>query len=168
MMDQDLLQPLRDIHLPVEPGWWPPAIGWWLLALLLAVALAWAIRRLLARWRRFRPMRTARALYRELAAEFQAQRISPTHYVHGTNELLKRFAVHGARDQAMGPESGARWLHYLDERYGQAAFSRGAGRCLGSERFQRNITFDPEALDKLIGRFFARECARCWRWTHRS
>ena len=62
----------------------------------------------------------------------------------------------------IGPQSGERWLRYLDARYGQAAFSRGPGRCLGSERFRREFTVDA-ALDDLIGRFLARECARCWR-----
>ena len=27
--------PLRDIHLPGEISWWPLAIGWWLLPLLI-------------------------------------------------------------------------------------------------------------------------------------
>ena len=40
--------PLRDIHLPEPVGWWPPAIGWWLLpvcVLGLIVLLIWLIRR---------------------------------------------------------------------------------------------------------------------------
>src|SRR5690606_36013348 len=31
--------PLRGIHLPVEPQWWPPAPGWWLLGGLVLAAL---------------------------------------------------------------------------------------------------------------------------------
>ncbi len=164
-MDQPLLQQLRDIHLPAVPGWWPPAIGWWLLALVLAGILAWMIRRLAGRWRRFRPARTARTLYRELARELRCGSISPAQYVHRTNELLKRFALHGRQDHSVGPESGERWLRYLDGRYGQAAFSHGPGRCLGTERFRPEVAVDAEALDRLINRFLALECGRCWRWT---
>ena len=207
-MDESVLQQLRDIHLPVAPGWWPPAIGWWLLAILVAGVLAWMIWWLGARWRRFRPARTARALYRGISQELRSGSISPTRYVHQTNELLKRFVLHegqlharGARsrlpaeaflargapsrspaegsflrgagpsrspaegsDHSIGSESGDGWLRYLDGRYGQAAFSRGPGRCLGTERFRRDVVVDAEALDGLINRFFARECARCWRW----
>ena len=207
-MDESLLQQLRDIHLPTVPGWWPPAIGWWLLAIVVAGALAWMIWWLGARWRRFRPARTARALYRGISQELRSGSISPTRYVHQTNELLKRFVLHegqlharGARsrlpaeaflargapsrspaegsflrgagpsrspaegsDHSIGSESGDGWLRYLDGRYGQAAFSRGPGRCLGTERFRRDVVVDAEALDGLINRFFARECARCWRW----
>ena len=263
-MDESLLQQLRDVHLPTVPGWWPPAIGWWLLAIVVAGVLAWMIWWLGARWRRFRPARTARALYRGISQELRSGSISPTRYVHQTNELLKRFVLHegqlhargarsrlpaeaflarGARsrspaeaflargapsrspaeaflargdpsrspaeaflargdpsrspaeaflargdpsrspaegsflrgagpsrspaegsDHSIGSESGDGWLRYLDGRYGQAAFSRGPGRCLGTERFRRDVVVDAEALDGLINRFFARECARCWRW----
>ena len=44
--------PLRDIHLPQPPGWWPPAPGWWLLATIVIVLLAWLLLVLWRRWRK--------------------------------------------------------------------------------------------------------------------
>lgn len=163
-MNPELLKQLRDIHLPAEPGWWPPAIGWWLLALALATATAWLAWRLVARWRRYRPARTARALYRAVSRDLDAGTITPVQYLHRTSELLKRVAIHSAQDLATAGQSGDDWLHYLDARYGQLAFSRGPGRCLGADRFRRDPEPDTRFLDSLIDRFFARECARFWRF----
>ena len=39
MNPQDPLAQLRDIHLPEPVSWWPPAPGWWLLAVLVLIAL---------------------------------------------------------------------------------------------------------------------------------
>jgi cbb3-type cytochrome oxidase subunit 3 len=39
--------PLKDIHLPEAISWWPPAIGWWLLLVLIPLTvfiLVWAYR----------------------------------------------------------------------------------------------------------------------------
>ena len=40
MAPEELLQGLRDIQLPESVPFWPPAPGWWLLALLLAASLS--------------------------------------------------------------------------------------------------------------------------------
>ena len=162
-VNPDVLQQLRDIHLPAQPGWWPPAIGWWVLAAFLAALLTWLAIRLVRRWQRFRPTRIAERMYRGIADELRAGAISPPEYAHQTNELLKRFAIHGLTDRAIAHESGERWLRYLDERYGQQAFTRGAGRCLGGARFRPDFTVDSVALDDLVRRFLARERRRFWR-----
>ena len=54
----DLL--LRDIHEPLAPSWWPPAPGWWLVALVLLAAVAWGGWR---RWRRRRRHLAAQRLF---------------------------------------------------------------------------------------------------------
>ena len=28
-MNEIDLSGLKDIHIPIEPSWWPPALGWW-------------------------------------------------------------------------------------------------------------------------------------------
>lgn len=35
--------PLRDIHLPETIGWFPPAIGWWLLIIFVPIISYFAI-----------------------------------------------------------------------------------------------------------------------------
>ena len=139
MMQADPLRQLRGIHLPAEPGWWPPAPGWWLLAALALAALIWAFWATSARWRRFGPARTARALCRNAYLEAQAGSLSAAQYLHRINELLKRFVIHSIADASARPLSGDPWLRYLDRRYGQAAFTRGAGRWLGAQRFRPGL-----------------------------
>lgn len=138
---------LRDIHLPGQPSWWPPAPGWWLLAALAAIALvliwrAWAGRRHRARLQR--------ALHDELVA-LRSERPGAAAQVAAMSLLLrraaKRYAPHALtlRDQA--------WLEFLDGDDGARPFSQGAGRLLLDGPYRRDL--DPaeaEALAALIER----------------
>ena len=75
----DPLSALRDIHMPPEPGLWPPAPGWWLLALLLLLLAGG-----LAIWRsraarRSRPQREALRALAALRTALAAGEASPSH-----------------------------------------------------------------------------------------
>ena len=75
------LDQLRDIHLPEPISWWPPAPGWWILALASSVLLAWLLRFLYRRYKAKHYRRQALAQLKELqelhaASDSQDQAIS--------------------------------------------------------------------------------------------
>ncbi|RLA40856.1 MAG: hypothetical protein DRR06_16870 [Gammaproteobacteria bacterium] len=71
--NQDPLAQLRDIQLPEAVGWWPPAPGWWVLALVLILSTAFAIRYLVARRRRLQFRRQAKQLLSQCWATYQGE-----------------------------------------------------------------------------------------------
>ncbi|CAM5584234.1 hypothetical protein RLIN73S_01350 [Rhodanobacter lindaniclasticus] len=82
---------LRDIHLPAEPSWWPPAPGWWLLgvlALLALAGLAWLWRR------RHRARQRERRILGELDRLVQRHRQDGDRaaLLGGMHQLLRRVA----------------------------------------------------------------------------
>ncbi len=153
-MQQDLLQQLRDIHLPSEPSWWPPAPGWWLVTLLVLILVFWGIRTLRHAWRRRQPIKLARSYYADVYAAFQQGDIDGGTYLNRTNELLKRLYIHGIGDDGARSASDAEWLEYLDGKLGTPGFSSGPGRQLGNQRFRPEPDADPEALHPLVVRLF--------------
>ncbi len=129
--------PLRDIHLPAPVGWWPPALGWWLLAaLVLAAAALYGLR-----YYRSRHKRAAlRAIARVRAAlEQGAEPVACLQYV---STILRRFAMtsaarDGAPERDVAGLIGERWLRYLDGRWDRTDFSAGLGKRLLAAPYAR-------------------------------
>ena len=153
-MQPDLLQQLRDIHLPAAPGWWPPAPGWWVLAALLAAGLAFLAYLTWQAIRRRRPIRAAQRCYEGVFGAWQRHEIDAATYLHQTNELLKRLFIHGLQDDGARPLSDGDWLTYLDTHGGGNGFRQGPGRQLGNQRFQPRPEADPDTLHPLVRRVF--------------
>lgn len=154
-MTPDLLQQLRDIHLPAEaPGWWPPAPGWWLLAAMGLLVTVLALRALMQHLRRQRPVKHAARLYRELYRSYSAGELAAADYLHESNELLKRLMIYGLGVHAARSANGEPWLALLDAQARSDAFSRGPGRALGNQRFRAAPEADIAALHAVLERFF--------------
>ena len=141
--------PLRDIHEPAAPPWWPPAPGWWIVAGIVLLAAAWRAWR---RWRRVRARRLAERLFDEAVAAAS----TPTARIAAMSELLRRAARR--RDPAADALAGADWLRFLDAGLPRPAFAEGAGALLRDGAFR--ATVDAAEVEAL--RTLARERFLAW------
>ncbi|MCW5580079.1 MAG: DUF4381 family protein [Luteimonas sp.] len=140
--------PLRDIHEPAAPPWWPPAPGWWIVAGALLLVLAWLAWR---RWRRVRARRLAECAFDAAVAAAT----TPATRIAAMSELLRRAAQR--RDPAAATLDGDDWLRFLDEGMPQPVFATGAGRLLCDGAFRPDVPqAEVEALRPLArARFLA-------------
>ncbi|PTU79464.1 DUF4381 domain-containing protein [Pseudomonas indoloxydans] len=125
----DQLQPLID---PPPVPWWPPAPGWWLLAVLLPL-LAWGLWRLLHNWQqRPRKVTTEQALdpLRQAALD-ELSRLSKPYdgapagpWLQQLNALLKRLCRERYPESASHTLSSRAWLAFLDNRCPAAGLTR--------------------------------------------
>ena len=136
MNGQDPLAALHPLREPALVGWWPPAPGWWLLALIMLIGTMWCGFLI---WRQRRRNAYRRIARRQLAAiQEQFQRDGDTnHCVAAVNALLKSVAVTAYPRRQVASISGKEWLalinepldpqNHLDQSYLSALYSNQAG-----------------------------------------
>ena len=111
--DGDPLSALRDIHLPPEPAFWPPAPGWWIVALLMALlagaSTLWGRRVARRRRPRREALRALGALREALAAGEAPHRVAAE-----SASLLRRVALSRYPRSKVGGLTGKAWLEFLD------------------------------------------------------
>ena len=132
---------LRDIHAAAPPAFWPPAPGWWVLAVLLLVVLLvtglWLIKHL--RQRRYRRQildefeRITRCYSKDNCAEFIAAQ----------STLMRRIALKRYSRSQVASLTGSAWLRFLDETGGNGQFERGVGRVLKDGAYSVRVYFNP-------------------------
>lgn len=134
--------PLRDIHLPLAIGWWPPAPGWWLLmvlAAMLAGGLIWLVRR------RRQPTPVKLAL-RELDDLRLDTNLPADEKLRRLGMLLRRINLSLYPREQVAGLAGEDWLRWLDQALGSPRFSEGVGRLLADAPYRAQPRADIEAL----------------------
>lgn len=143
-MADDLPQ-LRDIHLPVEPAWWPPAPGWWILLALVILVLVIFFRRRPGRRRARRDRLVVDALAR-LEADWRGDR-DDARFVAALSEHLRRLSRLVRADAAA--LTGTAWIAFLDRHGDGFADMRDA---LVDAPYRPAATVDAASLYALVDR----------------
>jgi hypothetical protein len=149
---------LRDIHLPPPPDFWPPAPGWWLLAVIVLALLAWAG---VIVWKRARLRQTQRRLL-GLLDELERTGSHEPRKLAELSILLRRIALmHYPRQQVAGL-TGESWLHFLDSSGGDGGFANGPGRVLAEGPYMPDLPggYDPGNVTVLVRDWIRKNAGR--------
>ena len=146
-MNPDLLSQLRDIHTTPELPWWPPAPGWWVLALLLLFVLGWLGRRVLRHYRVYQRRKQMLAWVDHLNASIDPER-HPQAYLSTLNRIFKLVALRAFPEDKCAALAGQDWVVFLK---GQIKTSQpGASlEVLASGPYDPAPKFDPGTLSEL-------------------
>lgn len=105
------LQQLQDITLPKPIEWWPPAMGWFILAALCSLLLISGV--IYYYYRRNRLRRAALQALQELAAQTDTD--DSTALATAVSALLRRVALQ-RYDRHVASLNGAAWADFLSTR----------------------------------------------------
>ena len=153
-MNPDLLSQLRDIHAAAPVAWWPPAPGWWVLALLLLVLLSWLGRRLLARHRLHQRRKQMLGWIDHLNANIDPQR-DPQAYLSTLNRIFKLVALRAFPDQHCAQLNGQEWVDFLIEKMKKTPSAELLG-VLATGPYDPAPKFNPDQLSEL-SRYWIRQ-----------
>jgi hypothetical protein len=143
---------LRDIHLPLPPSWWPPAPGWWLLAVAL---LAISIFLVVYLYKKIRRRRWRKSVMAEFDRAVAVARDDGAALATALSTFLRRLAMRTT--PAAATLAGDAWLQHLDGRIASDEFSTGVGRALIEAPYRAHAQFDAPALVALV-----RRTVRAW------
>lgn len=138
---------LRDIHLPPDIVWWPPAPGWWVVLALAVIALSLLIYYLFSRRT---PARRVQGSLPSAVAELDriehAYRHDPRALVCELSVLLRRVAISLYGRQAVAGLTGDDWLQLLDRQQPTPVFTKKFRQALTELPYKPSGEADTRAL----------------------
>jgi len=140
---------LRDIHLPAEPGWFPPAPGWWLVlaAVLLGAVLVYFLIKYRKKQARFR--QEAISLIEELLIRHENRELPAPEAIASISATLKRVAITLYGREQVAKLSGQDWLDFLDAHAKTSRFQTDDGRALVTSSYQADTTVSVQTVAAL-------------------
>jgi hypothetical protein len=142
----DLLSQLRDIHAAPQAPWWPPAPGWWVLALLMAVVLFLLVRHLVARYR----VRQRRLLLIRFVEGLESKidpGTQPQEFLSSLNRVFKIVALRAFPENHCAFMQGREWTDFVQMKLDEPE-SDDVLAALADGPYQPTPDFDAPLLSK--------------------
>lgn len=146
-MNPDLLSQLRDIHAAPMAPWWPPAPGWWAVALLLLLVLLWLGRRVLSRYKIHQRRKQMLGWVDHLNASTDPQR-EPHVYLSTLNRIFKLVALRAFPAQQCACLAGQDWADFLRANMQSSKLSEHLS-VLATGPYDPAPEFDPQVMSEL-------------------
>lgn len=140
------LQDLRDIVEPDAVSWWPPAIGWWIVASAGVMTGAWILWMSMRRWQANAYRRAALIELKDANSDAEIA------------ALIKRTAMCVYPRREIAPLTGPQWVDWL-EKHGGVAVPNSMTRLLSEGVFADRTETVAEEL---------RQFADAWIRLHRE
>jgi len=137
--------PLKDIHLPDTISGWPPAIGWWLVAIsipLVLFFLYWLYKRL-TRKTALKTAKKTLAMIRHYGVKDNDKKLREL------SVLIRRVAISTSPRAQVASLTGREWLAFLDQSVTGSPFSQGCGQLLAEAAYRKNTPTESE-ISQLI------------------
>ena len=145
---------LKDIHLPPPVSFWPPAPGWWILAVLLISSLFIGGVLFYRQHKKRKPKTEALRILKDLQILNQNSKDEVVS-LRNLSNLLRRTALTFYDNDEVASLQGSSWLEFLDKTGKTKEFSQGAGKVLGNEVFQQKVNPDMNALFPLVKKWIS-------------
>lgn len=158
--------PLKDYHFPEPVSWWPPAIGWWLVLLIICGAAALS----LLAWKRYKKKawrREAQALFNKITLQFQEHQ-DPHQLAQDISIFLRRVCRTRFPENDGTHLTGEAWLTFLDQcrkanQHKTPLFTSKVGYSLLESAYNPSSSVDGELLLNTVQRWLSHLPEKPWR-----
>jgi len=151
MDSEELLAQLADIHLPAEVSFWPPALGWWILTVLLFIAAGFAAKKLYEK-----AVERKACQYALTELENCLKRLGEStgqenllRYVNDVNTVLRRVALVKFPESNPGSLAGESWVAFIRRTGDSSRLNEQLSAALSYGRFRIQIELDSQALHEM-------------------
>ncbi len=140
----DLLSQLRDIHGAPAVPWWPPAPGWWILAMMIAVGLFFIFRKAIQRYRAHQRRQILCRYIDQVEQDVDPLRV-PQEFLSSLNRIFKIVALRAFPQSRCAFMQGSEWVEFV-RRNLQAPAASDDLAVLAVGPYQPLPVFDAESL----------------------
>lgn len=153
MDNEELLEQLADIHLPMEISYWPPAPGWWLLILILIAGIVFMIRRYARYYNHKKVCEYALNELEHCRVQFDTSNedtdLMRLAYINSFNSVIRRVALVHFPEENVASLTGEAWVDFIREKGDSSGLDETISSALSFGRFQTECNVDINDLNKL-------------------